>query len=311
MHQCFSNTSLFILINSSPFGMFCPTRGICQGDLLSPLLFILCSEVLSRLLLKEENSGRLKGIKVGRAAPSISHLLFADDLLLFGKAILREASILDECLDKYMVWSSQKVNCAKSSVHFSKKFHGQHFLPILDKLQLKKMPSKAKHLGLPLLIPRLKEGAAVKIKERFLKKITRWKAKVLSQAGRTLMIKAVAGAMPSSLLSYFAMPKSWCKDLDRELKNLWWGYKAKKSRNLSLKAWTTICTLKQSDGLGIRIVFDFNAALISKLSWIMLNHQDRLWVRVLGGKYLRGRTFLEAGMSTTDSWIWKGIVPHR
>lgn len=80
--------------------------------------------MLSWLLLKEETSGRLKGIKVGRDSPSITHLLFADDLLLFGKATVCEASILDDYLSKYMAWSGQKVNRAKSSVHFSKNFRG-------------------------------------------------------------------------------------------------------------------------------------------------------------------------------------------
>lgn len=82
-------------------------------------------------------------------------------------------------------------------MHFSKNFHGRHTLPILDQLKLKKLPSKAKHLGLPLLIPRNKASVASDIKELFLQKITGWKAKVLSQAGRIMLIKVVAGAIPS------------------------------------------------------------------------------------------------------------------
>lgn len=190
---------------------------------LSPSLFIICSEVLSRLLLREERIGRLKGIKVGRAAPSVSHLFFADDFLLFAKATIREATKLDECLGKYMAWSVQKVNQEKSSAHFSKNFRGQQVLPILEQLQLKKLPTKAKHLGLPLVIPRAKAGAAADIREKFIKKITGPKAKVLFQTGCTMMIKIVAGAIPSYLMSFYSMPNSWCKYIDRELKNFWWG----------------------------------------------------------------------------------------
>lgn len=61
----------------------------------------------------------------------------------------------------------------------------------------------------------------------------------------------------------------------------------------------------------MRLFSDVNSALISKLAWIMLNQQDRLWVWVLGGKYLRGSIVLEAGVSATDSWIWKSIVKHQ
>lgn len=115
----------------------------------------------------------------------------------------------------------QKVNTEKSSVHFSKNFRGQPMVAILDQLRLKKLPSKAKHLGLPLLIPRAKVGVANEIKAKFLQKISGWKAKTLSQAGRTCMIKPAAGSIPSYLLSFYSMPQNWCRDIDRELKNFW------------------------------------------------------------------------------------------
>lgn len=86
-----------------------------------------------------------------------------------------------------MNWSGQKENRDKSSVHFSKKFRGHPIVSILDQLNLKKLPTKAKHLGFPLLIPRAKVGVATEIKEKFLYKITGWKAKVLSQAGCIMM----------------------------------------------------------------------------------------------------------------------------
>ncbi|KAB1205912.1 hypothetical protein CJ030_MR7G027903 [Morella rubra] len=222
--QCISTPSFAILINGSPFGNFCSSRGLRQGDPLLSSLFIICSEILSYLLLREKNAGHLKGVKVGWGVPSISHLLFTDDLLLFGKATLHEASILDECLEKYMKWSGQKVNRDKSFVHFSKKFHGQAAITILDQLGLKRLPSKAKHLGLPLLIPRAKGEVAAEIKEKFLNKIKGWKAKTFSQAGRTMMIKAVASTMPSYLWSFYSMPQTWCRDIDLELKNFWWGF---------------------------------------------------------------------------------------
>lgn len=102
MKQCISTSSLSILINGSPFGCFQPSRGFRQGDPLSPYLFILCSEVVSKLLIREEHRKRLKGIKLGHHAPTISHLLFADNLLLFARATTLEATTLNDCLEKYM-----------------------------------------------------------------------------------------------------------------------------------------------------------------------------------------------------------------
>jgi hypothetical protein len=80
-----SSSSFSILINGSLFGLFSPRRGIRQRDPLSHFLFILDSEVLSRLLFREESDGFLKGLKIARNCLTIHHFLFVDDLLIFGK----------------------------------------------------------------------------------------------------------------------------------------------------------------------------------------------------------------------------------
>jgi hypothetical protein len=118
--SCISSSSFSILLNGSPFGLFSPSRGLRQGDPLSPFLFIMGLELLSRLLLKEERLGKIKGMKIARNSPAINHLLFPDDLLIFGKASLLEARSIKACLDKYCSWSGQSINNKKSSLRFSK-----------------------------------------------------------------------------------------------------------------------------------------------------------------------------------------------
>jgi hypothetical protein len=81
--------------------MFTPSRGLRQGDPLSPYLFLLCAEGLSSLLLYEEEDGGIDGIRVCINAPSVSHLLFADDSLILMKAHMTNATSLQQVLESY------------------------------------------------------------------------------------------------------------------------------------------------------------------------------------------------------------------
>ena len=91
-------TSYSVLINGEPEGFITPTRGIKQGNPLSPYLFLLCVEGLSSLIWKATDSNRLKGIYSCRGGVRISHLLFADNSLLFCEAKIGECHKLLDLL---------------------------------------------------------------------------------------------------------------------------------------------------------------------------------------------------------------------
>lgn len=108
VEQCIQSSPFAIILNGGSCGSFMPSRGIHQGYPLSPALFILCSKVLSRLLLKEELAGRLKGVQICRSAPKINHLLFVDDLLLFSKATVRDSAHMDSIQSGKVIYSLQQ-----------------------------------------------------------------------------------------------------------------------------------------------------------------------------------------------------------
>lgn len=117
--DCVSTVSYSILIHGSPFGKITPMRGIHQGDPLSPYLFLLVAEGFSALLRKAEKDKVIHGVSITRGAPSISHLFFADDSLIFCDASVHDCTKLREIFACYEMASGQKFNTDKSAMSFS------------------------------------------------------------------------------------------------------------------------------------------------------------------------------------------------
>ena len=178
--QCISTVSFTLLLNGGKSSSFSPSRGIRQGNPLSPYLFILCSEVLSRLIYREVDMGNIKSIKVALGAPGISNLLYADDVLLFCGTQHSEVSALMKCVEKYCDWSGQVVSRDKSGIFISKGVHSQFVQYIKNQWRFKLLPKGVKYLGMPLFISPNKTKDFSFVKEKLESRISGWKCKSLS-----------------------------------------------------------------------------------------------------------------------------------
>ena len=206
--------SFSILINGQPTDIFTPKRGLRQGDPLSPYLFILCAEVLSGLIAKGQAEGNIHGIKIANSAPPISHLFFADDSLFFCRSDPEEAKYILDTLQLYQSISGQKVNLEKSEMVFNsnlsedikRRFQAQLPISISNKI--------SKHLGMPTHFGRSKVQDFNFIMERVNKKLKGWKERNLSFAGRGVLIKAIAQAIPVFVMSCFLLPQEICNRIE-------------------------------------------------------------------------------------------------
>ena len=99
--KCVQSASFFVLINGTPTGNIIPSRGLRQGDPISPYLFLLCTEGLIGLLRRAAVSNSITGIKVCSGAPSLNHLLFADDSFIFCTVSVETNGRLFELLKCY------------------------------------------------------------------------------------------------------------------------------------------------------------------------------------------------------------------
>ena len=232
--------------------------------------------------------------------------------MVFSKANKEEATVILRSLNTYAQWSRQRINFSKSAIFYSKNCKPSIKTAINDILKLPLIPAHAKYLGIPLFLDGKKRDSFIDLKERILAKVTGWKARLLSQAAKTTLIKSVANAIPSYLMSIFLLPKSLCLEINSILRKFWWGFPQDKKHNLSFLSWEKICQPKALGGLGICSMEFINSSLLARLGWKMLSNEPLLWVEALRGKYLKhGISFLDAPSNPSLSWIWKGLIKNR
>lgn len=95
---CVKSVSYSVKVNGIPGDTIIPSRGLRQGDLLSPYLFLICAEGLHSLLQQAKSNGVLRGIAASRGGMRINHLLFADNCVIFCNAMQEEWFIVEQLL---------------------------------------------------------------------------------------------------------------------------------------------------------------------------------------------------------------------
>lgn len=150
--MCVSSVHYAILINGEPCGHITPTRGIRQGDPLSPYLFHICTEVLSSMVTKANTEGLLTRVPTLKRGSKISHLFFADNSLLFWRFNLAQWCNLSAILQIYEEASRQKMNNNKTSIFFNKNTSVGDKEIIMEFVGISATSRYDKYLGLPTLV---------------------------------------------------------------------------------------------------------------------------------------------------------------
>ena len=132
---------------------------------------------------------------------------------------LEGCDALQKVLQVYKKASAQQLNRAKTSFFFSSNVPTTIKEEIQKRFGVQVIKQHEKYLGLPSLVGRNKRNSFNDIKEKLGKKLAGWKEKMLSKAGREVLIKAVAQAIPTYTMSCFKIPDSLCDDLTSMIRN--------------------------------------------------------------------------------------------
>ena len=308
--KCVSTISFSVLINGSPHGHITPSRGIRQGDPLSPYLFIFCVEVLSHMMHQAEPNKQLKGIKLSTRGPTISHLLFADDSLFFTLANHRSCHAIKKVLSSYEEVSGQAVNLRKSAITFGKNVSSDTKRQMRNLLGIHNEGGGGKCLGLPEQFDKKKSEMFRYIVEKVKEKTQGWSKKYLSQAEKEVLLKAVVLAMPIYSMNVYKLTKEFCKEISSVLAQFWWS-RGNGDPGLHWFAWNRLALPKREGGLGFRDLKSFNQALLGKQTWRLLKHPNSLLAKLLKGRYYHDLNILNARQGRKASFIWKSILHGR
>ncbi|GMI66103.1 hypothetical protein HRI_000279600 [Hibiscus trionum] len=304
--KCVSSVSYRIVLNNVPGEIFKPSRGLRQGDPLSPYLFLFCAEGLSALIKAARLRNEFKGVKVGRSGVTLTHLFFADDNILFGDTLSAGILTLKNLLYVYEKASGQNINFEKSLVYFSSNVPSSTRRQIGEFFGVRISSNPEKYLGLPTMVGKNKRGAFAHLLDSTNKKVDNWSCRFLSMGGKEVFIKAVLQAIPVYAMQCFLFPITLCRALESIYCRFWWRNGGTK-KGIHWARWESLCTPKENGGMGFRDLAKFNVAILAKQGWQLLTNPDSLISKVLKGRYYPTSNFLNASLGSNPSYTWKSI----
>ena len=243
--QCVATTSYSISINGTLHGFFKGEQGLRQGDPLSPFLFAICLEVLSR------NFGKLSRNPQFNHHPkcsemSITHLAFADDLILFTRGDVTSVRLSMECLEKFGECSGLSINALKSNVYMAG-ISPQEMEEINQITGFSIGVFPFKYLGIPVASSRLIIEQFNPLILKVSEYISTWARSTLSYAGRSELIRSVLQGVECFWLSILPIPVGVRDKITSLCRNFLWGGKAM-VKNKPLVSWKEICRPKNEGG---------------------------------------------------------------
>lgn len=217
---------------------------------------------------------------------------------------------IKQCLLLYESAAGQKVNFQKSALSFGPGVSNVLQNSIKEILGVPVVSFHERYLGLPTISGRNRKDMFKRLHERLDHHLQGWQNKLLSKAGKSVLIKAVAQAIPSYTMSVFQLPVGVCRVYQSKVAKYWWGKNGGK-RGIHWCKWEVLCKNKFDGGLGFRDIGVFNQALLAKMVWRMAINPTNLVSRVLAAKYFPNQNWAMATIGAQPSFIWRSLLWGR
>jgi hypothetical protein len=288
-------------VNGKQEGYFKCRRGVRQGDPLSPLLFCIAEEVLSRGITKLVNEGKIDLISASGHANIPSRCLYADDIMVFCKGKMSSLVALKDLFTTYANCSGQIISVSKSFIYSGGITHNR-LLSIVDFLGFSVGTLPFNYLGVPIFKGKPKAVYFQAVADKVKIKLASWKAALLSMDGRVQLVKSVIQSMFIHSMTVYSWPTKLLRDMEKWIKNFIWSGDLNK-RKLVIVAWKKVGAPYDEGGLALRSLISLNEATNLKLCWDMLHSEDQ-WACILRSRVLRGSSCINHHIYSS---VWSGI----
>ncbi|XP_020258907.1 uncharacterized protein LOC109835341 [Asparagus officinalis] len=266
-------------------------------------------EYLSRQLSLLNNDGEFKfHPKCGSL--KISHLIFADDLLLFSKGDVKSVLKIYQCVKKFGAISGLEANLTKCSIFYGG-VDDTIKNEIYNHIGFPEGVLPFRYLGLPLIAKRLSFVDCSPLFQKISNQFQDWKKhRTLSYAGRMQIIKSIILGVQIFWTSCYILPSRVLQKIDDLCRDFLWG-RSDHSLKAPLVSWDKVCTGKNQGGLGIFSATTWNLATAVRTLWYVHSNKECLWIKWVHGTYLKESNIWQVRVKTGDSWLWKQLLKAR
>ena len=210
-----------IKVNEDIGHYFQTRKGVRQGDPFSPILFNIVVDMLAILIERAKENQRFKGVVPHLIDDGLSILQYADDTILFMEHNLEQAKNLKLLLCAFEQLSGLKINFHKSELFcFGEAQAVQMEYEQIFGCSQGMFPFR--YLGIPMHYRRLNNSDWKGVDERFQKRLSGWKGKLLSAGGKLVLINSVLSSLPLFMFSFFEVPREVLKKLDFYRSRFFW-----------------------------------------------------------------------------------------
>ncbi|XP_074266553.1 uncharacterized protein LOC141589828 [Silene latifolia] len=239
----------------------------------------------------------------------LTHLAFADDLLLFCRGDRNSIIGLLRAFQSFSRASGLQMNKGKSSL-YSNGVDQMVLTDILKHSGMKHGSLPFKYLGIPIASKKLSVMDCNCLVERVVSRIRSIGSRKLSYAGRLVLIKSVLATLHNYWARIFILPSSILKKIIQICRNfLWTGLDNDKGN--TLVSWEQICKDKKHGGLGITYIIRWNKAALGKYIWWLAQKKDHLWVEWVHNIYIKSGEWHSYQPKNNGSWAWRKLCKIR